>query len=175
MIHTSDIDGLLIVDRPTHEDERGFVREPYRLNELEEAVGRPLRFGQQNHARTRQGVLRGLHAEGWDKLIDVPRGRVFQAVADIRVASATFGRVMTCELGDASRLSLFLPAGVANGYCALSEEADYVYLVTAYYDGSDTRAVRWDDPDLAVPWPISTPLLSERDQHNPSLRELAPQ
>jgi dTDP-4-dehydrorhamnose 3,5-epimerase len=137
-------------------------------------VGTPIRFVQQNHARTVRGALRGLHAEGWEKLVYVPRGRVFQAVADIRAGSPTFGCVATFELGDENRLSLFLPRGVANGYCSLTDEADYVYLVTSYYDGSDTRAVRWDDPDLAVPWPVREPILSDRDRHNPSLRQLVP-
>ena len=174
MITESTIEGLWVIERPTHPDTRGFVREPFRLGALEAAVGSSIAFVQQNHARTVGGALRGHHAEDWEKLIYVPRGRVFQVVADIRAESRTFGCVATFEIGDNNHLSLFLPRGVANGYCVLTEEADYMYLVTRYYDGSDTRAVRWDDPDLAVPWPISKPVLSERDQHNPSLRELLP-
>jgi dTDP-4-dehydrorhamnose 3,5-epimerase len=100
---------------------------------------------------------------------------VFSAVADIRPDSPTFGAVATFDLGGADQVSLFLPAGVANGYCVLSEEADYLYLVTRYYDGSDTRGVRWNDPDLAIPWPIQDPLLSKRDRETPSLRELVPE
>jgi dTDP-4-dehydrorhamnose 3,5-epimerase len=76
--------------------------------------------------------------------------------------------------GDGTRLSLFLPRRLGHGYCVLSDTADYVYLVTEYYDGSDTHAVRWDDPDLAVPWPAIDPILSERDRHNPSLRDVVP-
>jgi dTDP-4-dehydrorhamnose 3,5-epimerase len=138
-------------------------------------VGRPVGFVQQNHARSRRDVLRGLHAEAWDKLIYVPHGRVFNAVADIRPDSATFGKVACFELGGDDRIALFLPTGVANGYCVLTDEADYLYLVTRYYDGSDTRGVMWDDPDLAVPWPVNAPILSRRDRENPSLRELVPE
>jgi dTDP-4-dehydrorhamnose 3,5-epimerase len=193
MIRRTAIDGLLVIERSTRTDERGFFREPFRLDELEAAAGGPVRFVQQNHARSRRGVLRGLHAENWEKLVYVPQGRVFVAVADIRPESATFGKVATFMLGDGGegendaergdgagtagegkRLSLFLPRRLGHGYCVLSETADYVYLVTEYYDGSDTHAVRWDDPDLAVPWPAVDPILSERDRHNPSLREIAP-
>jgi dTDP-4-dehydrorhamnose 3,5-epimerase len=184
MIKPTAIDGLLVIERSTRADERGFFREPFRLDELEAAVGGAVRFVQQNHARSRRGVLRGLHAENWEKLVYVPQGRVFVAVADVRPESPTFGKVATFELGDGEeagdtgdgggRLSLFLPRGVGHGYCVLSDTADYVYLVTEYYDGSDTHAVRWDDPDLAVPWPAIDPILSERDRHNPSLRDVVP-
>ena len=184
MIKPTAIDGLLVIERSTRADERGFFREPFRLDELEAAVGGAVRFVQQNHARSRRGVLRGLHAENWEKLVYVPQGRVFVAVADVRPESPTFGKVATFELGDGedegdpdgggARLSLFLPRGVGHGYCVLSDTADYVYLVTEYYDGSDTHAVRWDDPDLAVPWPAIDPILSERDKRNPSLRDVVP-
>jgi dTDP-4-dehydrorhamnose 3,5-epimerase len=196
MIKPTAIDGLLVIERSTRSDERGFFREPFRLDELEAAVGEPVRFVQQNHARSRRGVLRGLHAENWEKLVYVPQGRVFVAVADVRPESPTFGKVATFELGDGEdaagadgaasaasadgaagggrRLSLFLPRRVGHGYCVLSDTADYVYLVTEYYDGSDTHAVRWDDPDLAVPWPAIDPILSERDKRNPSLRDVVP-
>ena len=168
------IEGLLIIERPTHGDERGFFRESLRMDELEGAAGRTIRFVQENHSRSRRGVLRGLHAENWEKLIYVPRGTVFTAVADIRPQSSTFGVVETFELGDDSRLKLFIPPGLAHGFCVLSEEADYLYQVTRYYDGSDTAAVRWNDPDLAVPWPIADPVLSERDQRTPCFRDLFP-
>ena len=168
------LDGLLIVERPTLEDERGFFRESFRMNELAEALGAPVDFVQENHSRTRRGALRGLHAEQWEKLVYVPRGEVFTALADVRPSSQTFGRTETFILGDANRVKLFIPRGLAHGFCVLSEDADYVYLVTAYYDGTDTTAVAWDDPDLAIPWPIRQPQLSERDQRNPRLRELFP-
>lgn len=173
-VHRGVIDGLLIIDRPTFEDERGFFREAFRLNELDEARGESTRFVQENHSRSRRGTLRGLHAESWEKLVYVPRGEVFTAIADIRASSPTFGCVDTFVLGDINRCKLFLPRAVAHGFCVLSDVADYVYLVTEYWDGSDTAAVAWDDPDLAVAWPIRDPVLSERDRHNPTMRELFP-
>jgi dTDP-4-dehydrorhamnose 3,5-epimerase len=169
------VEGLWIFDRTTHFDERGFFHEAFRASELEEALGEPRTFLQVNHSRSSQGVLRGLHAENWDKLVYVPNGEVFIAVADIRRDSPTFNCVDTFRLDDGNRLTLFLPSGVANGYCVLSDTADYTYQVTAYWDGSDSRAVTWDDPDLAVPWPMREPILSARDQNNPRLRELFPE
>jgi dTDP-4-dehydrorhamnose 3,5-epimerase len=169
------LDGLWIFERSTHADDRGFFHEAFRATELEEVLRRTISFVQLNHSRSRRGVLRGLHAENWEKLVYVPRGEVFTAVADIRPDSPTFGRVETFFFDDSNRATLFLPRGVAHGYCVLSDEADYIYQASAYYDGSDTTAVAWDDPDLAVPWPIPNPLLSDRDQHNPLLRELFPE
>ncbi len=168
------LEGLLIIERPTIGDERGFFRESFRLNELEEARGKPTLFVQENHSRSRRGVLRGLHPENWEKLVYVPRGEVFTAVADVRLDSPTFGQIETFTLGESNRCKIFIPRGLAHGFCVLSEEADYVYQVTAYYDGSDTSAVAWNDPDLAVPWPIANPTLSERDKHAPTMRELFP-
>ena len=164
--------GLLVIERPTIGDERGFFRESFRMNELEEARVAPTVFVQENHSRSRRGVLRGLHAENWDKLVYVPRGVVFTAVADIRPDSPTFGQIETFEVGEVNRWKIYIPRGIAHGYCVLSDEADYMYQVTAYYDGSDTRAVAWNDPDLAVPWPIDNPTLSERDKTAPTMRDL---
>ena len=174
-VRRGSIDGLLVIDRPTFDDPRGFFRESFRLNELVEALGKTPTFVQENHSRSYRGALRGLHAENWEKLIYVPRGEVFTAVADVRPDSPTFGAVDTFILGESNRLKLFLPRAVAHGFCVLSEEADYVYQVTEYYDGSDTKAVTWDDPDLAIAWPIADPMLSDRDKNNPTLRELVPE
>jgi dTDP-4-dehydrorhamnose 3,5-epimerase len=173
-VRRGKLEGLLIIERPTYGDERGFFRESFRMNELDEARGEPTQFVQENHSRSRRGALRGLHAENWEKLVYVPRGEVFTALADIRPSSPTFGQIATFQLGESNRAKLFIPQGLAHGFCVLSDEADYVYQVTAYYDGTDTRAVAWNDPDLAVPWPITDPILSERDQSAPTLRELFP-
>jgi len=166
--------GVWIFERRTFPDSRGFFREAFRLDEVEAAVKRPLRFVQMNHSRSSRDTLRGLHAENWDKLVYVSAGTVFTALADVRPDSPTFGRVDTFRFTPEAAMAVFIPAGVAHGYCVLSEEADYIYQVTAYYDGSDRRAVAWDDPDLSVPWPVREPILSERDLKAPRLRELFP-
>ena len=168
------IDGLFVIERPTFDDPRGFFRESFRLDELQAALGRDPGFVQENHSRSKRGALRGLHSENWEKLVYVPHGEVFTVVADVRAESPTFGEVETFHLGEGSRLKLFLPSAVAHGFCVLSDEADYLYQVTKYWDGSDAQGVAWNDPDLAVPWPITDPIISERDRHNPTMRELFP-
>jgi dTDP-4-dehydrorhamnose 3,5-epimerase len=162
-------------ERRTFTDERGFFREAFRIDEVEAAVKRPLHFVQMNHSRSSRDTLRGLHAENWDKLVYVSAGEVFTALADVRQNSPTFGQVETYRFTSRSHLTVFIPAGVAHGYCVLSEHADYIYQVTAYYDGSDRRAIAWNDPDLAVPWPVRDPILSERDLQAPRLRDLFPE
>jgi dTDP-4-dehydrorhamnose 3,5-epimerase len=195
-VRPGKIDGLFIIERDTFEDFRGFFRETFRMSELAEALGHVPTFVQENHSRSRKGVLRGLHAENWEKLIYVPHGRVFTAVADIRPDSRTFGVVETFELGrwgdaseapelelgqtraqkqDATLLKVYLPRAVAHGFCVLSDEAEYVYQVTEYFQGAPTPAVIWNDPDLAIPWPLSDPILSPQDQGNLTLRSIRPE
>jgi len=166
--------GVWAFERRIFPDKRGFFREAYRLDEVAAAVNRPLQFVQMNHSRSSRDTLRGLHAENWDKLVYVSAGEVFTALADVRPDSPTFGQVETFRLGVEPSLTVFIPAGVAHGYCVVSDAADYIYQVTAYYDGSDRTAIAWNDPDLAVPWPVREPILSERDLQAPRLRELFP-
>jgi dTDP-4-dehydrorhamnose 3,5-epimerase len=178
VIERTAIDGLLVVRQPTHEDERGFFRQTYVASELTEAVGREVRFVQGNHSRSGPDVLRGFHAEPWDKFVSVVHGTVFAAVADVRPDSGTFGEVATFLLGDrpGERVQLFLADGLANAYAVVGEQAaDYVYDVTReWHPDVDKRSVAWDDPDLAVPWPVAVPQLSDADRDNPTLRERFP-
>jgi dTDP-4-dehydrorhamnose 3,5-epimerase len=128
---------------------------------------------QGNHARSEPGVLRGFHAEPWDKLVQVTRGRALAAVADVRPDSPTFGSAETFTLGDGTdRLRLFVSAGLGNAYCVLgAEPADYLYDVTAEWRPDvDKRAVAWDDPTLGVAWPVEDPVVSAEDRDAPTLR-----
>lgn len=185
-VHETLIPELLVIERPTFPDGRGFFRETFRKSELQAVLGRPLDFSQGNHARNeQQGVLRGLHIALWDKLIYVPRGRVQAVVADTRPDSPTFGRSFAIELGDvidpgkpgeAKRASLLVPRGCANGYMVLSGQADYTYLVTEEWHPGSEQQVRWNDPDLGIKWNLQTePILSERDQTAPLLQDLFPE
>jgi dTDP-4-dehydrorhamnose 3,5-epimerase len=185
-VERTSIEGLLVVRWDTHGDERGFFRQTYQRSELAAALGQdsgadegPV-FRQGNHSRSGPGVLRGFHAEPWDKLVYVVRGRAFCAVADIRPQSATFGEVATFVLGDGEgdppgeRIRLYLSQGLANSFLTL-EDSDYLYDVTDEFRPGITKpAVAWDDPDLAVDWPVDAPILSEADRSNPTLRELFP-
>lgn len=175
-IKITSISGLLILERPAFSDERGFFKEVFHLDELEKILGYPFKPIQWNHSKSKPGVLRGQHAEDWNKLIYPVTGELFAGVVDIRPDSATFGKLETFTFDDGNRSALFIPKGMANSFCVTGEsDVDYLYLVDAYYDGSDTRAIAWDDPDININWPIKNPIISERDKNNPRLRELFPE
>lgn len=175
-IKTTSIPGLLILERPILSDERGFFRELFHKDELEETAGIKFEGVQMNHSHSIPGVIRGIHAEGWNKIIYPVSGEVFIAVVDIRPDSSTFAKVETFNIGDNNRVGFFIPNGLANSFCVTGDEnLNYIYLVDAYYDGSDTKAVAWDDPDLAIAWPVKNPIISQRDKNNPKLRELFPE
>ncbi len=172
----TDIPGLLVLTRPTHRDQRGYFREVFHRDELEEAIQGEFRICQWNHSCSQAGVIRALHAENWNKLVYPVSGRMFAAIVDIRPESDCFGKVATFEFDDDNRRALFIPRGLANSICVVGEQpVHYLYLVDSYYDGSDLRAVAWDDPDLNIDWPIKQPVISERDRNNPRLRELFPE
>lgn len=175
-IKKTSIPGLLILERPIFKDERGFFREIFHKNELEAVIGGKFDGVQVNHSRSMPKVLRGLHAEKWNKIISPVTGEAFLAIIDIRPDSETFGKYETFLINDNNRISLFLPVGLANSVCVTSDEpVDYFYVVDAYYDGSDTRAIAWNDPDLNIAWPITDPIISDRDKNNPKLRDLFPE
>ena len=177
-VERTDIEGLLVVRWDTHGDERGFFRQTYQIAEIAEALGREPVLRQGNHSRSESGVLRGFHAEPWDKLVYVVRGLATAAVADIRPESPTFGEARAFVLGDApgERIRLFIAQGLANSFCTMGEgPTDYCYDVSGYWHPDVTKpSVAWDDPDLAVAWPVAEPILSEADRANPTLRELHP-
>lgn len=175
-IKQTSIPGLLILDRPIHPDDRGFFREIFQKAELEQASGVNFEGVQMNHSHSKSKVLRGIHAERWNKIVYPLNGQVFVAVVDIRPDSENFGKVETFVINDENRFGLFISEGLANSLCVTSEEdVDYIYLVDKYYNGSDTRAIAFDDPDLNINWPIKDPIVSERDKNNPKLRDLFPE
>jgi dTDP-4-dehydrorhamnose 3,5-epimerase len=178
-VDTTDIDGLLVVRWDTLADDRGFFRQTYQIREIAEALGRDPVLRQGNHSRSAPGVLRGFHAEPWDKLVYVVRGRVLAAIADIRPDSPTFGEARTFMLGEppeGRRIRLFIAEGLANSFLTLGDgPVDYLYDVSDYWRPDVPKpAVAWDDPDLAVDWPLDDPVLSPADTANPTLRRLFP-
>lgn len=178
-VEKTSIEGLLVVRWDTQGDERGFFRQTYQVRELTEALGREPVLRQGNHSRSAPGVLRGFHAEPWDKLVYVVRGAAMAAIADIRPDSPTFGEVESFHLGEGpegERIRLFIAEGLANSFCTYGDETvDYLYDVSDYWRPDiDKPAVAWDDPDLGVSWPVAEPTLSEADAVNPTLRELYP-
>lgn len=161
--------------RPTvHGDARGFFLETYRWSAFAGA-GLDVDFVQRNAARSEGGVVRGLHyqlppaAQG--KLVRVSRGRIFDVAVDLRRGSPTFARWVAVTLDDRRGEMLWMPPGFAHGYCVLGDGADVAYAVTAEYDPSLDRGVRWDDPEIGVQWPVEEPVLSEKDAGLPGLAD----
>lgn len=170
-IETTPIAGLLIVRWPEYEDARGFFRQTYQVQEIAAGVRRPMRFLQGNHSRSRARVLRGFHAEPWDKCVYVVRGTATCVVADIRADSPTFGQTASFVLGDApgQRIRLFISEGLCNAvYC--HTEVDYLNEVSEAFDPTRRSGIIWNDPDLAVSWPDAHPILSAVDAAMPTLR-----
>lgn len=175
-IQKTSIEGLLILKRPKYEDERGFFREIFHIDEIEKTLGIEFKGIQMNHSHSNPKALRGIHAENWNKIIYPVNGEVFVAIVDIRPDSPTFGKFETFVTNHENRIALFVSKGLANSYCITgTQSADYIYLVDAYYDGTDQRAIAFDDPDLNIKWPIENPIISQKDKNNPRLRDLFPE
>jgi len=170
------LDGLVLLAPVVHGDARGFFAETFRAD-VAEPLGIPTAFVQDNHSRSRQGTLRGIHFQtqpGQGKLVRVTRGRVFDVVVDLRRGSPTFGEWEGVELTDTGGETLWIPVGFGHGFLVLSEDADFVYKCTNYYDPATEAGIRYDDPDVGVEWPSGVELLySERDATAPRLSEVA--
>lgn len=174
IVSKTSIEGLYIIERPTFRDNRGFFREIARVSDLKK-VGINFKPLQWNHSFSEPRVIRALHAENWNKLIYPLTGKMFAAIVDIRPNEKTFGKVETFTFDEKSPKALFITKGLANSICVMGRKpVHYMYLVDKYYDGSDVRAIAWDDSDLSINWPVKNPIISERDQKNPTIRELFP-
>jgi dTDP-4-dehydrorhamnose 3,5-epimerase len=167
--------GLVLIEPQVNRDERGFMGETFRLPDWRR-LGVDPEFVQESHSRSVRGTLRGLHFQtspGQAKLVRCPRGRIWDVAVDLRRDSPTYGRWEAYELDDERHHQLFVPIGFAHGFCVLSEVADMSYLLSSVYDPATEAGIAWDDPEVGVDWPVSDPLLSERDQAAPTLSEIA--
>lgn len=168
----TEIDGVVLIEPDVHGDERGFLVETFRAEAMH-LVGIEVEFVQENHSRSSARVLRGLHLQrGQAKLVRCARGRIFDVAVDLRPDSPTYRRWEGYELDDVEHRQLFIPDGFGHGFCVLSDEADVIYRLSSYYDPDLEGGVAWDDPEIAVNWPISDPVLSQRDRNAPALAEL---
>jgi dTDP-4-dehydrorhamnose 3,5-epimerase len=167
-----ELPGLVLVEGPTFPDARGLFRETYRRSAFA-AHGITAEFAQDNFSRSARGVLRGLHyqlaAAAQAKLVVVLRGEIFDVAVDIRRGSPSYGRAVTMRLSADRPRMLFIPAGFAHGFCVLSAEADVLYKASGEYAPALQRGIIWNDPDLAIPWPVPQPVLSARDATLPRL------
>ena len=170
----TELDGVVLLEPEVHGDERGFMVETYSREAWAE-LGIEVEFVQHNHSRSSRGTLRGIHFQtepGQAKLVRCARGEILDVAVDLRRDSPTFGRWEAHVLDDTSHRQLFVPVGCGHGFAVLSDVADVTYLLSSYYDPETESGIAWNDPDVAVDWRITDPLLSERDRSAPTLAEV---
>jgi dTDP-4-dehydrorhamnose 3,5-epimerase len=167
--------GVLVVEPEVHRDARGLFLETYHAHKYA-AVGIALPFVQDNHSNSSARTLRGLHTQvgrqPQGKLVHALHGEIFDVAVDVRRGSPTFRRWVGVKLSGDDFRQLYVPPGFLHGFCVLSAAAEVVYKCTAPWDPSAEVAVRWDDPELAIDWPVANPLLSPKDAAAPSLAEV---
>ena len=177
-VKKTELPGALLITPCVFGDERGFFLESWNQRAFDEAVGYPVTFVQDNRSRSTRGVLRGLHyqidpvAQG--KLVTVLFGTIFDVVVDLRRNFPTFGKSLGVELKAEDHTMVWIPPGFAHGFLVTSDSADVAYKATNYYSPQHERCIRWNDPDLAIPWPFvrNGPFLSEKDSSAASLSEI---
>lgn len=171
----ADIPEILIIEPKVFTDDRGYFLETYQAEKFR-AIGIAEPFVQDNHSHSMHGALRGLHyqepgAQG--KLMRCARGAMWDVAVDIRVGSPTYGKWFGLELSEQNKKMLWVPAGFAHGFCALTDDCDVIYKCTAYYAPANERGIAWNDPDIGIKWPISKPVLSAKDAAAPRLKDAA--
>ena len=174
----TEFPGLIVVEPTAFGDERGFFMESYNYRDFKEN-GIDMEFIQDNHSRSKKGVLRGLHFQTRHtqaKLVRVIRGRVFDVVVDLRKGSPTYGKAFGIILDGESKRELFVPEGFAHGFVVLEDDTDFTYKVSDYWDPESEGGIRWNDPELNIKWPlneysIKEPIINKRDASWPLLSE----
>ena len=167
---------VLILEPQVFGDERGFFYESFNARRFAEATGVNREFVQDNHSRSARGVLRGLHyqlQQAQGKLVRVSAGEVYDVAVDVRRSSPNFGKWVGVHLSAENKRQLWVPEGFAHGFLVLSEYAEFLYKTTDYYAPAHERCIRWDDPQLAIDWPLDglSPQLSAKDQQGLSLTD----
>ena len=174
IVQTS-LQDCVIIEPKVFGDERGFFLETFHTSRYADLAGISLPFVQDNYSRSAKGVLRGLHFQKTKlqgKLVSVVRGEVYDVAVDIRKGSSTFGQWVGVILSEENKKQLWVPPGFAHGFVVLSEIADFEYKCTDYYDPSDEGSILWNDPDLAISWPVENPILSDKDINANKLADL---
>jgi dTDP-4-dehydrorhamnose 3,5-epimerase len=169
------IEGLALLEPEVHGDERGFLVETFRADDWAES-GIDVEFVQENHSRSVRNTLRGIHFQtspGQAKLVRCVRGTIWDVAVDLRRDSPTFGQWEGQEISDENHRAIWIPVGFGHGFCVLSDLADVTYQLSSYFDPATEAGIAWDDPEVGIEWPVSEPLLSERDKQAPSLAEVA--
>lgn len=165
-VHRTSLEGVLLIEPNVFGDNRGFFMETYHRKRYEDA-GIKHSFVQDNHSRSVRGTLRGLHYQlrhPQGKLVWVVCGTIFDVAVDIRRGSPSFGKWLGIHLCADDHRQIFIPEGFAHGFCVLSDQADVIYKCTDFYDPADEHGIRWDDPALAIHWPVQEPIVSPKDR-----------
>lgn len=174
-VNPTKLKGVMIIEPDVYEDARGFFLETWAHKRYAEA-GLPQAFVQDNLSKSAKGILRGLHLQhpfGQGKLVQVMQGEVFDVAVDVRVGSPTFGQWVGSTLSGANHRQIYIPPGFAHGFCVLSETALFSYKCTEAYHRETEMGVCWNDPDLAIDWPVTDPQLSAKDAQFPRLRDVS--
>ena len=170
-----NIPDVILIKPKVFEDERGFFMETYKKSDFEKAKIR-CEFVQDNHSRSKYGVLRGLHFQkepyAQAKIVRCVRGVIYDVAVDLRRNSPTFGKYVAVILSEFNKYMLYIPRGFAHGFLVLSDEAEVIYKVDNEYAPEYECGLIWNDPDVRIDWPIDNPILSEKDRKWPTLREL---
>lgn len=169
-VFDTKIPDVKIIEPQIFGDERGFFMETWNQRKFEELVtGKPTKFVQDNHSKSKKGILRGLHYQTKNtqgKLVRVVSGEVFDVAVDIRKGSPTFGQWVGEYLSAENKRQLWIPVGFAHGFYVTSKEAEFVYKCTSYYDPSSEVSIKWDDVNIGIEWPLTVePILSDKDKH----------
>lgn len=173
---STGLEGVILIKPTVHGDQRGFFLETWRADRYANLVGQGLTFVQDNHSRSRRGVLRGLHFQTrrpQGKLLRCVTGAIYDVAVDVRPDSPAFGQWTGVILSGENQHQLYVPPGFAHGFQVVSDTADVEYKCTDYYDPGGEGGVRWDDPALGIDWPIEPAVVSEKDQRLPGLESLA--
>ena len=173
----TEIEGVYIIQPKVFKDNRGYFMETFRQSDFDAGIGRHVEFIQDNESKSSRGVLRGLHYQKGEasqaKLVRVIKGRVVDVAVDIRRSSKTFGRYVMVELSEENKTQFFIPRGFAHGFLVLSDEAIFTYKVDNAYAPQQEASIRYDDPDIAIEWPMDMAevITSEKDMNARWLRD----
>jgi dTDP-4-dehydrorhamnose 3,5-epimerase len=174
-IEETNISGVFLLKPEVYRDKRGFFLETY-SEKIYSDLGISNKFVQDNFSHSKKNVLRGLHyqiKQQQGKLVRVTQGRVFDVAVDIRKNSPSFGKYYSAILDNKNCYQLFMPPGIAHGFCVLSDFVDFEYKCTDYYSPQNEQGVHWNDPDISIDWPIENPILSIQDENLPFLSNIS--
>lgn len=170
----TELGGVIVVEPDVFRDERGFFLETYHARKFAEG-GIAAAFVQDNHSMSKRGTLRGLHAQRrrpQGKLVRVVRGEIFDVAVDIRHGSPTFKKWAGVALSEENHREVYVPPGFAHGFCVTSDVAEVIYKCTDLYDPADEFGIAWNDPEIAIRWPVENPIISEKDSRAPRISEV---